>query len=885
LNLLDHFYRAYEAALAKASKIMSSKISSHWPLTIFSTLSSLANLALPLVLVRVLPPEEIGNYKVFFLFIGLMPWLAMSAGIGNGLYHWSAKADFQHYFNLSWTLLSLWALLLGGSLALFSPHLPGGRFFAAGAALILVSNFHEDSLVATGETWRGALFGAFFEILRAGLLLAAAIEGRSLRWVIVAYVTGLACKTLAGAFFGWRLRLARWTFPLADAEGERLRALLHYAIPVSFAAFLAVATHYSDQIILARIASPAYFAGYALACLTVPPLNSFEQSIGRILIPSLARLEGAPQSSCFREAVAELAWILLPATAGLLVFADPIIRLLFTEKYAASAGFLRLYAFNYLLLAFPYDAFARASGDSRFILRNLAIAFLLALVVIPLLSLRYLGLGALSGLLLTQLALRVGGFWHVKKKTGWTLGEILPLDELAFDLGTTLLLAFLCLAARPLFPRPLPWFFLCGPAFTFLYLGTTARIRISRQLSSRERPAVLLLTQYLEMGGLEKVIQTLCGQFTASGELEPFVAYYDRRPGAHALDSEFGAIPVHAFSKGPGFSLRLALRLFRFCLREKIAIVHTHDLGPLLYASFAKLLSLGTLRIVHTQHSFVHLASRRRHALYEKIFTRFADELVAVSPETRSIYEKIGVKAERIRVITNGVEFPSAPLTSEGRAQLRTRLAGGLACTPVSGEENTRLADCLDREWVLYLARLHRRKGQNHALHLWSLLSEARRSRAILLFVGQESGAGEEARLREQAASLPPGSRVVFAGPSNKPLDWLQASDLLLSLSEFEGMPLSPIEARGSGLPLVLSRIPGHGFFPKTTTWIDLPPGKESAEAMEIALAHAAAQGAGSSEAAFAAAAPWREQFGARAMASAYSDCYFPRKSGKKGRQ
>lgn len=176
---------------------MKTKISSHWPLTLFSTLSSLANLAVPLVLVRVLPPEEVGRYKVFFLYLGLMPWLAMGAGVNNGLYHWAGKRDFQQFFNASWSVLAGWSALVTLVALMFAGTSLIGVLFAVGAGLTLLATFHEDTLVASGQTLRGALFAAFFEITRTALVLILALETESLLWVIGAYVAGLFLKSFS----------------------------------------------------------------------------------------------------------------------------------------------------------------------------------------------------------------------------------------------------------------------------------------------------------------------------------------------------------------------------------------------------------------------------------------------------------------------------------------------------------------------------------------------------------------------------------------------------------------------------------------------------------------------------------------------------------------
>lgn len=77
--------------------------------------------------------------------------------------------------------------------------------------------------------------------------------------------------------------------------------------------------------------------------------------------------------------------------------------------------------------------------------------------------------------------------------------------------------------------------------------------------------------------------------------------------------------------------------------------------------------------------------------------------------------------------------------------------------------------------------------------------------------------------LGELAASLGVADRIVFPGaqPSSEVCQWLQASDVFTLVSRREGLPVSLIEAMATGLPAVVSDIPGtaqlithgtHGF-------------------------------------------------------------------------
>ena len=63
--------------------------SSHWPISICSFVSAIASLLIPILLVRVLSAEEVGFYKVFFLYMALSPVFFGITGLQNGLCYFS----------------------------------------------------------------------------------------------------------------------------------------------------------------------------------------------------------------------------------------------------------------------------------------------------------------------------------------------------------------------------------------------------------------------------------------------------------------------------------------------------------------------------------------------------------------------------------------------------------------------------------------------------------------------------------------------------------------------------------------------------------------------------------------------------------------------------
>lgn len=373
------------------------------------------------------------------------------------------------------------------------------------------------------------------------------------------------------------------------------------------------------------------------------------------------------------------------------------------------------------------------------------------------------------------------------------------------------------------------------------------------------------------------MIFNLSTTLKTDGEWEPQVFVFDQIPDAgpeNDLRPMFASagIPVTSFLKPPGFSLRAVLNIHRILSAENIPVLHTHNLAPLIYGVCAKLLGFGRVRLIHTQHSFGHLSRRWIYKYYERFFVRFADEITVVSADTQRSYVDLGIPQRKIHIVPNGVRFPEqVAINASDRQRIRKSLHDRL-----DASAKMDLEPFLDCRWLLYMARIHKTKGQDHALELWKRLSPLARSKTVLLFVGPESEAGRLKQLQSDIKSAPDSSRILYMGTTHCPELWLGCSDLALSCSEFEGMPLGPIEAAGAGLPLVLSDIPGHEVLKSWSSQYPLDDPAKGARMVEKIMEEIEAGADDYFKRSWEKTREVRSRYTLAHMSSAYSRLYLP---------
>ena len=454
----------------------------HWPLTLTGGVVSLLNMLLPLVLVRVLDRPAMGTYKAYFLYMALIPWVFLTAGIGNGLSHWagydakrrleSTRASWSALMALSTVCLTIGLLFQHQIASFLGWSILQCRMLMAGGLMLMISGFFEEAAVSWGAVRRGAWFSSGFDLTRTVSMAYAAWRFRSIEAVFIAHVCVLAVKFSVGVFWGHRLGFQRLVF-----DKKVLVPVLKYAMPVSLAAAVSVATSYSDQILLSRWMGPGDFALYSFGCLLVPPLMIFEQSVNRVLIPQLSKafVEGrtADARRKYKDATAELAWLHIPAAIGLAMFAEPVVELLYTSQYQGSAVFLRLYALNYFFNHLPYDALDRARARGGAILMRLTFfACVTPVLVFTLLRLNGPA-GAMLGAVLGNALMRWSSIVTNARIEGWAPWSVLPFRLwLGYGAAATIAAAAAYLVREGCRGDQM-WLLCGGLVFFAVYMGLT----------------------------------------------------------------------------------------------------------------------------------------------------------------------------------------------------------------------------------------------------------------------------------------------------------------------------------------------------------------------------------------------------------------------------
>jgi glycosyltransferase involved in cell wall biosynthesis len=290
---------------------------------------------------------------------------------------------------------------------------------------------------------------------------------------------------------------------------------------------------------------------------------------------------------------------------------------------------------------------------------------------------------------------------------------------------------------------------------------------------------VVHIVPMLSPGGAERVAVHIVRGLNRQ-RYEPIVISFTERLGCD-LDSllEEAGVEVRYLGKHPGFDYRVYPRLHPAIKYYRPDIVHTH-LHVLRYA-LPSLLLLKRTSLLHTVHNLAEREIEPRARWIQRYALNHGVVPVAVAQEVALSLERLyGVR--RCRVISNGIPTDCYACPRTPRSDWRTTQG---------------FAD----EDVLFVCVARFAPQKNHALLVKAFAQgPAADPKAHLVLVGE--GILREG-LEEQAKNLGLDDRVHFLGLRTDIPDVLGAMDVFVLSSDWEGNPLSVIEAMASGLPIV----------------------------------------------------------------------------------
>jgi glycosyltransferase involved in cell wall biosynthesis len=298
-----------------------------------------------------------------------------------------------------------------------------------------------------------------------------------------------------------------------------------------------------------------------------------------------------------------------------------------------------------------------------------------------------------------------------------------------------------------------------------------------------QRTRVVYVAHAFGVGGAEEMVLNLVKHLPQ--RFEPIVCcIHELGPIGEEIRAR--GTPVTVLGLNPGLRRPWDVaRIRRFLRDTRPQIAHTFLLTASLYGRLAAMLA--RVPIVIGTEVNIYEQKRPRHALAERLLMPRTDRVVASAESVRQFYiRQVHADPGKVEVIYNAVDWTQLQ-TDKRRDEVRVSLGIPRDCQ-VAG----------------VIARLTRQKGHVHLLDALARTTELGNVHLIVV------GDGElRAELEGRVAALGLSSRVHFLGARRDLGDLLNAMDVFVLPSLWEGLPLSLVLAMGAAVPVVASSVAG----------------------------------------------------------------------------
>ncbi|HRN51753.1 MAG TPA: glycosyltransferase [Anaerolineales bacterium] len=296
----------------------------------------------------------------------------------------------------------------------------------------------------------------------------------------------------------------------------------------------------------------------------------------------------------------------------------------------------------------------------------------------------------------------------------------------------------------------------------------------------------------MEVAGAQRILFSLASYFHAHGYPVQAAFFYDKQHLATEWQEQhpYPVLSLGGWKRG-GFVLanlfRLLAGLFRLYMhlrRTNVVIAYTPHSNllalPLAWVAGVKV-RLGT------HHGHIENSPRLLGWLHGKLTNSgLCTRMICVSSQVRTLaMREEGARASKLVVIDNGIHPPQQQsLSPQARQQLRASL-------DVKPEQTL----------FLTVGRLMVQKGHTYLLDAIAQLASRN---FVFAFVGHGP---LEQELRQQAQRLQIDDNLRFVGVRSDVGQLLEAADVFVQPSLWEGMSLALLEAMFAGLPIVATNI------------------------------------------------------------------------------
>lgn len=280
------------------------------------------------------------------------------------------------------------------------------------------------------------------------------------------------------------------------------------------------------------------------------------------------------------------------------------------------------------------------------------------------------------------------------------------------------------------------------------------------------------------LGGAEIMCENLTYALRNLGHDVIVVSMYDYY-SAITERMENAGIDIRYLGKKRGLDISMIGKMRRIFMEEKPEVIHTH-LYTMKYAIPAAILS-GVKKRIHTIHSVAQKENGPAARRLNKLFYKVANVVPVALSETvqETIKKEYRIEKSKIPVIFNGIDLSRCKVKEDYTVKGRLK--------------------------ILHIGRFSEAKNHIGLMKAFGMFHEEYPNSTLQLIGDGETRGHIEEYVREHGLS----DSVEFLGLQSDVYGFLHDADIFTLPSLYEGIPMTLIEAMGTGLPIVATAVGG----------------------------------------------------------------------------
>lgn len=445
---------------------------------------------LPMALVRVLTDGDFGLYRTLWL-IAITSSGALALGVPGSLYYFLPrleKPQARVYMVQAAAYMALAGMVAALGTAAFIWRSETGNAIGWGAVpfvgLWVFSSLLDFVFNSQQRVPVQAAINLSFALLRIALVLSAALVYRSWTAILIAQLVVVAVKAVV-----CMIAVKKFVEPYEPPTRQSIVDHGKYCAPIGISTALYLIRGKIDQWLVASLFSVAQFGAYSIASVFTPIQTLIRITVNQAILPEMNRLQAqenlADMLSLNIRSNLAVGFLMFPSLAFIATWAEPLLTVLFTNRYSDVAPVVRVYLLVLLIESLEVGLILVSMRQGRFMMTvdtiALPIAIGIAALGAVLFGLPGAAAGGVAGAAFAQSAL----YLRCRKLTGtplarlqqWrTLGAIIVASGLATLMS--LLAQLQGLPQMPILKVALAAaLFVCGYWLALKALGLSSEIR------------------------------------------------------------------------------------------------------------------------------------------------------------------------------------------------------------------------------------------------------------------------------------------------------------------------------------------------------------------------------------------------------------------------